>query len=170
MTKREGLEVLNLLQATYPRTEIPARTADAYVLLLQDLDGPAVKMAVLTLCRTSKWLPTVSEIRDAVRESAQPAQLSAPEAWEQALAWAKNGSYGPPPPRTELWGRTCHALGIERICTESPRFIMPQFLKLYAELAASTTEHDRRAALPDHTPERLRTMVTDLTTGMQVTA
>lgn len=152
MNRREGLEVLNVLQATYPRPAMSTRTADAYLQLLGDLDGAAVQAAVAQLCHTSKWLPAVSEIRDAVRAATSPPELSAPEAWEQALAWARNGSYGPPPPRDALWGRCCHALGLTRLCLEAPRFIMPRFLELYREMAL--TDHDRRrlASLPAPTP------------------
>ena len=125
-------------------------------MLLEDLPTAAVQQAVVGLCRTSKWLPTVAEIRDAVRTLAAPPQLTGAEAWQAAIGWASNGSYGPKPPRDTLWGQCCYAIGLERMCLEPAKYLMPRFLELYRELADAERDRGRVVELAGPAPvERL---------------
>lgn len=134
MTADEWVEVSALLQAVYHRTDLSTETIRSYGMLLADLDTAAVQKAVVELCQTSKWLPTVAEIRAAIADHVAPL-LSPGEAWERALKWAEKGAYGPPPPRTELWGAVTHALGLGRMTEEPIRYLQPRFLELYREMA-----------------------------------
>ncbi|UCC53697.1 MAG: hypothetical protein JSV68_06915, partial [Anaerolineaceae bacterium] len=61
-------EVLDLLAASYPRTELEAETVKAYILMLEGIDPALLKAAVLQHISTSKWFPTIAEIRGAAVE------------------------------------------------------------------------------------------------------
>jgi hypothetical protein len=80
-------EVLDLLAASYPRTELEAETVKAYILMLEGIDPALLKAAVLQHISTSKWFPTIAEIRGAAVEIKMQVanQPPAPEAWGMVM-------------------------------------------------------------------------------------
>jgi len=83
-TESEIAEVLALLAAAYPRTEIPETTARLYRLMLSDIPGESLKAAAIHCVRTSKWFPTVAELVDACYGLSKT-DTSAEEAWGMVL-------------------------------------------------------------------------------------
>lgn len=161
MTLRDATSIVEHLAAAYRQTEkLPPATVAAYAAGLQDLDRETVLSATERLIRTTRWFPTIAEIRAA----ASPPVEDAAVGWERALMWARNGSYGLPPPRNTVWGRCCYALGLERMAQESPRFLLPRFLELYAQMAETERVGRAVGVLPgpaDHSriPSAVRALV-----------
>ncbi|RMD57454.1 hypothetical protein D6833_13885 [Candidatus Parcubacteria bacterium] len=91
--KQHRLEILNVLHKlalVYPQQEVPEETVEMYVRLLDDLPVDALRAAALQLATTSKWFPTVAEIREAAfalmeHQSGLP---SAYEAWQEVMRQA----------------------------------------------------------------------------------
>lgn len=72
------LMVLAKLSMAYPRTEITEGTLMVYVESLIDLNPDYVIRAAKRIPRESKWFPSISEIRDAVRAEYFADRLDAP--------------------------------------------------------------------------------------------
>lgn len=83
MTIDEALELMGTLAAAYPRQELRDETLEVYARDLIDLDQKLAAEAVAHVLRSSRFFPTIAEIRDAAAEL----ELDAPgpmEAWRQA--------------------------------------------------------------------------------------
>lgn len=92
MTKNEALKCLAILKASYPRQEIGRETFEAYSTMLADVDFEAAQAAVKRLICSSKWFPTISEIRAEVAQAAT-AGMPVPElAWGEV--WKAISRYG----------------------------------------------------------------------------
>ena len=92
MKTDEALECLTVLAASYPRAEIEEATLVAYSSMLADVDGDQAQAAIKRIICTSKWFPTIAEIRAEIAEAAT-AQLPAVEiAWGEV--WKAIGKYG----------------------------------------------------------------------------
>ena len=84
MTNAECVEQVSRMRRAYPNATVPADTLALYVEMLQDLDVEQMRSAVNALIVSSKWLPTIAEIRDFVAR-AKLALPCAQEAWCDAL-------------------------------------------------------------------------------------
>lgn len=118
---------LALIASAHPRADFPDETARAYALTLADLEPADVYQAVRRLIAGSKYLPTVSEIREQVAEA--HAQLpTASEAWEILL----RGDLSAAPPEIQAAARSVggrHAVAT----TTNPTAVRAQFDRDYAE-------------------------------------
>ena len=54
---------LLLMKAAYPRQTLPEETIDLYTRALQDIEPRLLKTAVMQHIATSKWFPTIAELR-----------------------------------------------------------------------------------------------------------
>ena len=70
------------MRTAYPNREIPVETMALYARQLTDLDEAAVVDAIYRLVRTSKFLPSIAEIREA-------AVAGGPTEGLAELAWAE---------------------------------------------------------------------------------
>lgn len=70
MTKTEAMKLVAILMGAFPHNKATEATAGIYEELLLDLDAAAAKGAVLRLIATSKFFPSIAEIR----EASQPAE------------------------------------------------------------------------------------------------
>jgi hypothetical protein len=94
VTREEALAIATMMIEAYPR-EVKPETLKAYALHLADLDRGAAGRAVKALVATSKWLPTIAEVRACVARASLPAAPSVGEAWAEAMGlMASIGSYG----------------------------------------------------------------------------
>lgn len=83
VTPSEATALLATLKAAYPRQPIEQATIVVYAADLADLDADRALQAVTNLRRTSRWFPTIAEIREEYAELTLGAP--APElAWELA--------------------------------------------------------------------------------------
>lgn len=97
MKKSEAAEIVMMLIAAYPTAKATAQTSQVYETMLGDLDGDVARSAVQRLIATSRWMPTIAEIREACTEQTHGAVRSGEQAWaELMMAKRKHGyDYGP---------------------------------------------------------------------------
>ncbi len=63
MTPAECAKILSLLTAAYPRFEVSDGTIAVYTECLADSEFGETRLRALQLIRTSKFFPTVAELR-----------------------------------------------------------------------------------------------------------
>ncbi len=91
MTKQEVNKLLALMKANYSNAFKSMSQQDKYLLLntwtftLQDLNADVVMIAAMQLISTSKWLPTVAEIREKCRELYYAASLGRDEVMQWVI-------------------------------------------------------------------------------------
>lgn len=66
MKKSEVSKVLTMLIGAYPTANVTPQTVAVYETMLSDLDAGYVLQAVIEHIATSKWMPSIAEIRDRV--------------------------------------------------------------------------------------------------------
>ena len=66
MKKSEARALVATLAAAFPRQQVPQVTFDVYTADLIDLDFGVTEKATMNLRRSSRWFPTIAEIREAV--------------------------------------------------------------------------------------------------------
>lgn len=133
MTKSEVVELVAVLSASYPSASLAERTVLVYEQMLEDLDCSAASAAVARLVQTSKWLPTIAEIRGAAYELAAVPRRLAGEAWGDVLSEIRRtGSYGIPrfvDPRT---AECVRLMGWRNLClSENDAADRARFADLY---------------------------------------
>jgi hypothetical protein len=81
------LHCVIMLQAAYPRMQFGKESLKVYEMALADIEPKLLRTAVLRHISTSKWFPTIAELRQAATEIMlqTDGQLSAPEAWGELL-------------------------------------------------------------------------------------
>lgn len=137
--------IVAALAAMYPREEIAVKTLDGYVKHLEDINPALLEQAVAATIRTSKWFPTVAEIRQTAAELALqlPRDPEALAQVEERITWARTRAE--PTPATE--GPAVHPLVLEAVravggfaafrSTEKPGMLRYTFLQLYGQLRAA---------------------------------
>ena len=127
MKKSEARALVATLAAAFPRQQVPQVTFDVYTADLIDLDFGVTEKATMNLRRSSRWFPTIAEIREAVAEL----QLDAPGPME-AYAQAVHGEKGDRHPLVQKSKLMC---GDAWYWTEAPTGVSRKaFLAAYAEV------------------------------------
>lgn len=137
MTPAEAARAVAVLQAAFPAARWSEATVAVYESLLSDLDAELVTRAIERIIRSSKFLPTVAEVRDAAAELAFGPGRSGLEAWaEVGLAIRRVGSYGSPTFDDPLVAECVRVLGWRTLCHGgSPEGVdRARFVELYQEL------------------------------------
>lgn len=97
MKPSEVSEIVLMLIAAYPAAKTSEATHKLYERMLLDLDHATTDQAVTRLIATSKWPPTIAEIREASMALKLGPCRTGGEAWSDALAEAARTSrYGKP--------------------------------------------------------------------------
>lgn len=65
MKKSEAAELVMMILAAYPNAKTSSSTSQVYETMLADLDPKTARQAVTALIATSKFVPTIAEIREA---------------------------------------------------------------------------------------------------------
>lgn len=83
MNRKEIINLLAIATANFPSMQERDMkpTAILWEKSLSDVDYPTAEAAVIKVLSTSKFFPTLAEIREAVAQITQPRQLDAMEAW-----------------------------------------------------------------------------------------
>lgn len=156
MTELQAQKLLYVLESAYSRSEFRPGTAKIYTQMLADLPYEVAKTAVMRLIATSKWLPTIAEIRHACAELIDPL-LSAEDAWIEACKAARVYTPYQAPPEVrkaqaayrgyQVEGPTMSPLtrkavqvlgGIEAIAySDQPEFMGREFRRIYERLRES---------------------------------
>lgn len=101
MTETEAKKLLYVLEGAYPRNPFTEASARVYSQMLADIPYAVASEAVRRLMATSKWLPSVSEIRQMCAELMEPVP-SAEDAWLEAMEAARAFTPYQTPPELQM--------------------------------------------------------------------
>jgi hypothetical protein len=126
-----------MLAAAYRDAPISDDTAGVYETMLLDLPFAACQQAVARLICTSKWLPTVAEIRAAATDVERGPVRSGGEAYGDVLAEIRRtGSYGLPSFVDPLVAECVRLMGWRGLCLGTNEAAdRARFVELYDALA-----------------------------------
>lgn len=155
MAEIKTLRALAFLQLAYTR-DLSEDQLDFYVEMLCDIDPAILETAVRKLIHTSKFLPTIAEIRSAAAAleglACGTAELDADEAWGQVQrAIHSVGYYSRPQFDSEVLMETVDSMGWQEICqtpVEDTQILRAQFRRAYEQaLARRMEKKDFRRAI-----------------------
>jgi hypothetical protein len=137
---------LGILIAAYPNFDLKVETIRVYKEMLKDLDAQMLEQAVLAHIATSKFFPTISELRDKVSSLVERACQVPPaaEAWGEVMQKIRtigHTLYGGSVPEFShpLIGRIVFCLGWNDLClsensiADRARFIQAYEVELNRE-------------------------------------
>jgi len=162
-TTDEILKIFFLLKANYHyalKDMTAEQISDLQVLwceLLKDMDGGLLRAAALQHVATSKWFPTVAELREAATDIASPDhRMTAMEAWGEVAHQVRDiGSYGKPEFSNPLIRRLVDDMGWLNLChSEMPGADRARFIEGYKALVSR--ERQETMELPQVTEARQR--------------
>jgi hypothetical protein len=138
MQRSEAAKLVAILAAAYRDAAISDATADVYESMLLDLPFPAVQAAIQRLVCTSKWLPTIAEIRAAAADQERGPVRKGVEAWGDVLAEIRRtGAHGVPSFVDPLVADCVNAMGWRGLCLgDNEAADRARFAELYDALAA----------------------------------
>lgn len=154
MTKTEVMKLVAVLCAAYPAAKFTAEASSAYERSLADLDYPLANAAVEQIIGSSRWLPTVAEIRERALSLTSGEVRPGGEAWGSVLkAISRRGRGRVPGVDFEFRDPVVHdavrALGWIQLCdSENATADRARFVELYDRLAV---QH-RRQKLTENLP------------------
>lgn len=137
MKQSEVTELVEILAAAFPRPQMTEATCNVYERMLCDLDRELAHRAVARLITSSKWLPTVAEIRGAATElTAGPRRLGG-EAWgDVGQAVRLVGRYREPEFEDPIVAECVRLLGWQTLCDGTNESAdRARFIELYDGLA-----------------------------------
>lgn len=98
MSKVDTLKAISSFSILYAQ-DMTEKRLKLYCILLEDIDTHVLSLAVSELCKTSKWLPSVAEIRDECRHISdfiadkRDKYIAPSEAWEKTIKAVKHWGY-----------------------------------------------------------------------------
>jgi hypothetical protein len=128
--------IMKQLFTAYPNTQVSEQTVATYVRLLKDIPEDELQAIVDQAIATSKFLPTIAEIRDMRHGLQNFGQLTYVEAWDTVLMEIRRiGSYGSPHFDDPLTARVVKSMGWRELCiSENPGIDRAQFRDMYNAL------------------------------------
>ena len=117
MLKSEVVDVVEEITRRWPHREVSEAMAKNYCEMLCDLGLSETKLAVLDLCKVSKWAPTVAEIRKQVG-ARRNACRNAQEGWGHVLELVgRVGTYRTPTFDDPIAEYATACIGWKQICS-----------------------------------------------------
>lgn len=144
MTRAEAAEVVFMLFAAYPTAKPDERTFRIYGELLLDVDAKTARAATHRLIATSRFVPTISELRAACHAQTHGAARQGEEAYALLMqAVRKFGRYRKPRITDPIMARCIGLWGSwEDLCSapaDDPAG-RARFIELYETLASRQRE------------------------------
>ena len=152
MQRGEAAKLVAMLSAAYRDAPISEATAEVYEAMLADLDFAAGQQAVQRLICSSKWLPTVAEIRAAAADVRHGPVRAGGEAWGDVVeAIRRVGSYRPAPTFADPMVNDCvKFMGWRDLCLGTNEAAdRAKFVSLYDSLAGRERAGIVAGALPE---------------------
>ena len=156
--KLQVKKLVAVLIAAYPAGKFTAETVGVYERMLVDLDYEAANAAIARLLATSKFLPTIAEIREAALTAHTGEIRAGGEAWGEVIkAVGKHGRNRTPGVDFQLadpvTAECVASLGWRELCdSENQPADRARFIELYDQLAA----RHRRSQLSESLPAMQR--------------
>lgn len=150
MTDKQVRQLVALLLGAFPHAKANEYTVKAYERMLLDLDAKAASAALEHLMATSKYMPTIAEIRAAVAEMQRGPVKAGGEAWGDVLrAIGRFGYYRLPQFDDPVTAKCVDAFGWTNLClSENQEADRARFIQLYDRLAAQERTETVTGALP----------------------
>lgn len=160
MKKSEAAELVMMLLAAYPQARATDQTAQVYEQMLADLDAATARRAVHRLLASSKFMPSIAEIREACAAQTHGPRRSGEEAYAELTdAVRRHGrdyGQGMPKFRDPLIAKCLGVWGSWNDFCASPSDDpggRARFVQLYDELA-SRRRQDQVAGAPLPAPRQ----------------
>lgn len=154
MTQSECAKIVAVLLAAFPNAKVTTKTSEVYERMLLDQEYPVVNAAVERLLATSRFMPTIAEIRDACLDLSTGERKAGGEAWGELLkAISRNGIYRSPGVdfvfTDPVVGRCVESMGWTNLCnSENAVADRARFIELYDKLAIGERRQRNAGALP----------------------
>lgn len=134
----QGMLFLATIYDKLERITTDGAIAKLWYNSLKDLDDEAFKYAVDTIAKTSKFAPSIAEIREKAWEYKHPDTLTAEQAWEIIYNdLHKYGFYKQPTYDNPILERAKNAISWEALCnvtTDQVSILRRQFIDIYKSL------------------------------------
>ena len=137
MNHKEAIALVTLASASYPaiQNRSPDPIVSAWEVMLADIPFEVAKAAVVKVCRSSDFFPSVAQIV-AAAEELDPRNEHLPtaaEAWEEVNKLIRYvGPYRAPTFSCETVERATKAIGWVRLCeSDNPEADRAHFLRIY---------------------------------------
>lgn len=169
MNKLESARVVAMLALGFPSARFSGQNAAVYEAFLADIDYELASVAVAKLVNTSKFLPSIAEIRSACLDARDGRPRGAEEAWGDVVSEIRRiGTYGAPVFADPLTARAVERLGWRSLCgSTNDAADRARFCELYNR--ARDNERDETLASPALTSSARRQLpsaVRGLLTGI----
>ena len=130
--------ILRQLFSAFPNTQVETETIAMYSKLLSDIPAEDLQVIVDQAVSTSRFLPTIGEIRDMHYGLKRIGQPSWVEAWSTVQSEMRRvGSYSSPHFEDQLTQRVVKSMGWRTLCSsENASIDRAQFRDMYTALAA----------------------------------
>lgn len=150
MTGKECKALLLTMIRAYPSCDFTPEQVKIYEKLLCDIDFDLAKAAVVHLIATSKWLPTVAEIRAAAFKLSEGPVRSGEEAWGDVIeAISRYGYYRRPYFEDPTVAYCVERLSWRALClSENAIADRARFCELYDHKARQHREEMLSEAIP----------------------
>jgi len=138
MNRKEFVQIIATIKAAYPlsNTQFDDATMAVWYEMLNDLEFNNCKEAVAGYIKNNKYMPQISEIREACNKKLQALVKPYNEAWDDVIALVrKYGTYGTAEAMKELdpiTKKVVKSIGFYNICTStSIASVRKEFKELY---------------------------------------
>jgi hypothetical protein len=154
MTQIETAALLGILRVTYPRfyADIPPEdikiSVDTWTLMLSDTSFEVAQVALQRLIATSKFPPTIAEMRESISAVRYPSMLDSGEAWGEVTEAIRNYGYYR---QEEAMASMCEPvrlavqrMGWRELCmSENGMADRAHFLRIYESMVKRTKEENQ---------------------------
>lgn len=148
MTRGEIVALVTLATAAYPsaQSKDPEPVVTAWALMMPDIPFAVARAAVIKVCRSSKFFPSIAEIVEASHELDPKKEKlpTAAEAWEEVGRLIRNvGPYRQPRYSCDTVRRAAQSVGWLQLCTgNNPEADRAHFLRLYESMCGRLKENN----------------------------
>lgn len=169
MDKKEFANIVSAIKTAYPASQIldSEQAIELWYKMLADLDYKACQMAVLEIISTSKFPPSIAEIREKCSQLIAPPIKDWSEAWEDVIrSIGKYGMYQTQEALSsfdELTRKCVNRIGYVNICmSENIAADRANFRMIYeAEVQKKRAENQLPLALRTEKQKMLDALVND---------
>jgi hypothetical protein len=150
MKESEAKKIVAMLIAAFPYAKLSPETPDVYATMLVDLPAVPAALVAKELIASSRFFPTIAEIREVVAALRVGAPASE-EAWAEVLtSFSRVGRYRSPTFSHPLISKTVDCLGWQTMCdSENPESTRARFLEAYSSQVRRTQHEEQvRGVLP----------------------
>lgn len=168
MNKQEIVQLMSIATANFPNMQGKDMkpTAVLWEKALSDIPYDVAEKALVKVLSTSKFFPTIADIRESATDLTQPRIMDAMEAWgliteairKHGYYDKENGMKSLPPDVSEMVRR----FGWNELCTNTnPDTMRAQFRMAWESQSKRINEHQRL-------PAEIRNVIDGLTNGMKM--